>query len=345
MINQIDILREHQECRFHTIYTWTQEIISLKFYVMKPCLLFNLKQKRLNLLSLFLIAFSFFSSVIHAQNFKNLVLLTGYNIEVYYSGGQEERAMTIASRCQKAIDYNSKLLGFNPEVTLLILSPEDWSHHTSFPLYGMPHYTDKKTLIVASSDNEFWNSMIPPLNGLTSDVVTKIKNSYSKKDGRLSMQPFFDLLVLHELGHAFHIQANLNMQRKWMGELFCNLLLHTYITENEPTQLDALTVLPNMVENAGTAGYKFLTLHDFENKYREIAEQHSTNYGWYQCRFHNAAKNIYDVAGKEALQKLWIALQKEQTPLTDEQFVTLLANQVHSVVADVMLKWDVDVDR
>jgi hypothetical protein len=312
---------------------------------MKPYLLFTLNQNRFILISVFLIFFSFFVSVIHAQNYKNLVLLPGYNIEVYYSGGQEERAKTIATRCQKAIDYNSKLFDFKPEVTLVILSPEDWSKHTSFPVYGMPHYTDQKTLIVASSDNAFWKSMVPPLDGLSSAVVSNIKNTYSREDGSLSMQPFFDLLVLHELGHAFHIQGKLNMQRKWMGELFCNILLHTYIAENEPAQLDALTLFPHMVENAGTSGYKFTSLPDFENKYREIAEQHPVNYGWYQCRLQNAAKNIYDAGGTASLQLLWKALQKEQQPLTDEEFAGLLSNHVHSSVADVMQKWDVDVDR
>ena len=52
------------------------------------------------------------------------------------------------------------------------------------------------------------------------------------------------LLALHELGHAFHQQGGLKMHRNWMGELFCNILLHTYIAENEPEQLPALTVLP-----------------------------------------------------------------------------------------------------
>jgi hypothetical protein len=129
-------------------------------------------------------------------------------------------------------------LGSKPEVTLLILNHEDWNKHTSFPVYGMAHYTDQKTLVVASSDNAFWKS-----------------------------------------------------------------------------------------------------------KYREIAEQHPVNYGWYQCRLQNAAKNIYDAGGTASLQLLWKALQKEQQPLTDEEFAGLLSNHVHSSVADVMQKWDVDVDR
>jgi hypothetical protein len=306
---------------------------------MKSQLLIKPKRSSFYQRSLFLIAFNMYFFVAHAQEYKNLILLPGLNLNVHYSAGQEQRAKDIATLCHNAIDYNSKLLGFKPEVTLLVLSAEDWINHTSFPLYGMPHYTDNKTLIVASSDNEFWKSMVPPLQGLSSDVVTKVQKTYSKQDGSLSMQPFFDLLVLHELGHAFHIQGKLNMQRKWMGELFCNVLLHTYIAENEPAQLDALTIFPQMIENAGTAGYKFLSLTDFENKYNEIAVQHPTNYGWYQCRLHNGAKNIYDAGGKIIFQKLWVALQKEQTPLNDEQFANLLSNQVHSSVADVMLKW------
>ncbi len=153
------------------------------------------------------------------------------------------------------------------------------------------------------------------------------------------MQPFFDLLALHELGHAFHIQGGLTMQRKWMGELFCNMLLHTYIADNEPDQLDALTLFPEMVVAAGTTGYKFTTLNEFEKNYTELGQKHPKNYGWYQCRLHVAAKNIYNAKGKKVLVKLWNTLRSTSDKMEDKQFASLLKRKVHRSVADVMLKW------
>jgi hypothetical protein len=230
-------------------------------------------------------------------------------------------------------------LGFKPKVTLLILSLEDWSKHTSFPVYGMAHYKDDQTLVVATSDNNFWRSFIPPVDQLPSPLAAQIRKAYGTSDGKLSMQPFFGLLAIHELGHAFHIQGGLTMQRKWMGELFCNMLLHTYIADNEPDQLDALTLFPEMVVAAGTTGYKFTTLNEFEKNYTELGQKHPKNYGWYQCRLHVAAKNIYNAKGKKVLVKLWNTLRSTSDKMEDKQFASLLKRKVHRSVADVMLKW------
>ena len=141
-----------------------------------------------------------------------------------------------------------KLIRFEPKVTLLILNPTDWPKYTTFPVYGMPHYDETRDLlIVASENNDFWNSFIPPVDMLPKELADKIKTTYVDQNDNLTMQAFFDLLAIHELGHAFHFQAGLNVQRMWMGELFCNIFLHTYIAENEPDKLAALTVFPQMV--------------------------------------------------------------------------------------------------
>jgi hypothetical protein len=200
-------------------------------------------------------------------------------------------------------------------------------------------YKDDQTLVVATSDNNFWRSFIPPVDQLPSPLAAQIRKAYGTSDGKLSMQPFFDLLALHELGHAFHIQGGLTMQRKWMGELFCNMLLHTYIADNEPDQLDALTLFPEMVVAAGTTGYKFTTLNEFEKNYTELGQKHPKNYGWYQCRLHVAAKNIYNAKGKKVLVKLWNTLRSTSDKMEDKQFASLLKRKVHRSVADVMLKW------
>jgi len=274
-----------------------------------------------------------------SQGYQNLEQLKGTEIQVYYSAGHEQRAKDIATRTQSAIKYNYTLLGFKPKVTLLILSPEDWSKHTTFPVYGMAHYKNDQTLVVATSDNDFWRSFIPPLHQLPSPLAEKIKRTYRTNDGKLSMQPFFDLLALHELSHAFHIQGGLTMQRKWMGELFCNIFLHTYISENEPSLLPALEIFPEMVVAAGAAGYKFTALDEFENNYTELGKEHPKNYGWYQCRLHVAAKNIYNSGGKKVLVKLWKALRSTSAKMDDKQFASFLKSKVHISLSDLMAKW------
>lgn len=279
-------------------------------------------------------------SQVKAQRFDQLVRLKDQHANVYYSRGHEQRALSIAARLDRAMVYNQELTGFKPAVTMLILSAADWGNYTKFPVYGMPHYNDDKTLIVAVEDNAFWKSFAPPLEQLPEKLRERVKKIYSLPDGSLSMQAFFDLLAIHELGHAFHMQAGLTMQRKWMGELFVNILLHTYLAENEPEQLPALTLFPEMVVARGTKGFQYTSLKDIEERYDEIGQQHPQNYGWYQCRWHSAAADIYDAAGKTVLKKLWDALKEQKDKLGETTLASFLEARVHKTVADVMRDWD-----
>lgn len=294
--------------------------------------------KKITLLFTAIIIFIFNS--VSAQNYEILTELKNHKTKVYFSKGNDERAKIIAERCDKAINYFNGIINFTPDVTLLILNQEDWWKFTNFPVYGMPHYNDNKTLIIATEDNEFWKSFIPPLDKLPEELANKIRNAYTNENGNVSMMAFFDLLALHELGHGFHFQADLKMQRLWMGELFANIFLHTYIAENEPENLPALTVFPEMVVAGGTEGYKYTTLKDIEERYEEIGQRYPKNYGWYQSRWHSAAKDIYSAGGADVFIKLWSSLKTQRERLTDEEFADFLISNVHQSVADVMLNWD-----
>jgi hypothetical protein len=220
------------------------------------------------------------------------------------------------------------------------LSQADWNTFSKPVIYGMPHYRNDSTLIVAAADNEFWRSFIPPLDQLPAELREKLQVTYKNEKGLLSMQPFFDLLALHELGHAFHFQNNIKMQRKWMGELFVNILLHTYIAEREPGSLPALSLFPQMVVSEGKTAYKFTTLDQVDQFYDEIAQQYPRNYGWYQCRWHLAAGAIYDSAGPGVVRKMWNALQDQKKILDDQQLILLLEKSVHPSVADMIKNWN-----
>ena len=277
-------------------------------------------------------------SFVGRSQFQELDSLDIKSLKIYYSKGHKTRATEMASRMQDCIQFADTILHYRPVVTLLILSPVDWPRYTKFPVYGMPHYSNDFTLVVASENNAFWKSFIPPLTELPAELAAMVRKAYSEKDGQLSMQPFFDLLALHELAHAYHRQASLNMQRKWMGELFCNVFLHTYIAERQPQLLPALTVFPNMVVAGRSKSYTFTTLDQFESNYAEIASKHAKNYGWYQCRLHVAAATIYDAGGKLVLPKLWTMLQ-DKTYKDDQELAKELGTKVHTSIADVMLKW------
>lgn len=279
------------------------------------------------------------------SQYEKLEELKDHSVNIFYSEGHDKRANAIARRVDRAMDYYQQILEFKPEVVLLVLTEQDWPKYTSFPVFGMPHYNDDKLLVVAATDNAFWKSFIPPMGQLPPSLAEQIRAVYRNENDSLSMEAFFDLLALHELGHAFHFQAGLNMQRKWMGELFVNILLHTYVAENEPEQLPALTLFPRMVINSGTKGYAYTGLKDVHEKYEEIGQEHPRNYGWYQSRWHFSAGQIYDAAGPGVGRKLWDALKAQKEDLPDELLPGFLERSSHSSVADMIRNWDAEIIR
>ena len=267
--------------------------------------------------------------------------LNGYSQTYVYSPGHKARAINIAEFMEQAGTFFQNEINFTPEVTLYILAPEHWKGIASEALqetYGFPHNIDMQRLAIAAEDNPFWQSFLPPLDQLPPTLVAQINIAYGKPDGSHSMMPFFDLLVLHEMGHSYHTQAGLKIHRHWMGELFVNIMLHTYIAENQPELLTALETFPNMVVGAGSAEYQFTSLEDFEKLYSTLG-MGPKNYGWYQSKLHSAAKDIYNAGGKEVLKKLWNALKEHQEEMTDEAFARMLHSEVHPEVAAVYFNW------
>jgi hypothetical protein len=271
-----------------------------------------------------------------------LEILKGFTQTYSYSPGQQMRAKSIAEFIEHAGDFFQQEISFTPKTTFYILAPRHWKVFAAKPLidaYGFPHNPDKFHLVVAAEDNDLWRSFLPPVDKIQGPLITQVKKAYGKPDGTYSMMPFFDLLALHEMGHSYTAQAGLKMHRNWMGELFVNIMLHTYVAEIQPELLPALETFPNMVVGAGTAEYKFTSLEDFERLYPTLG-MGLKNYGWYQCKFHSAAKDIYNAGGKEVLKKLWTSLKIHQEKLTDSAFADMLRKQVHPSVAEVYSNWN-----
>jgi hypothetical protein len=289
--------------------------------------------------SLFVICL--FCHVGYAQGYEGLNELEGGKIKTHFSAGAAHKAERMAAQLDQVIAFYDQHLGFTPSVTLLVLSQKDWSNYTTFPVYGMPHYTDDNVLIVASEDNEYWKSMIARQDQMPEKYWKEFVQVYTNREGDLTMEPFFDLLVIHELGHAYHNQGGLMMQRKWMGELFCNILLHSYIAENEPTLLDALTGFPEMVvATTEKSALKYTSLEELESDYDHIGQNYPQNYGWYQCRWHVAAANIYNKSKMRGIKNLWHTLKEQKEILNDGAFVETLRTKVHESVAAVPLRWN-----
>ena len=298
----------------------------------------------LTLILLLLFDCSFGQDTVEHSATDSLLLeeLTGLTQTYFFSPGHAVRAKSIAKFIENAGSFFQTEIGFTPKTQFYILAPHHWKNIAAKPLqnvYGFPHNIDHVRLAIAAEDNDFARSFLPPVDKLPEPILAGVKTAYGQEDGSFSMMPFFDLLALHEMGHSYTAQAGLKMQRNWMSELFVNIMLHTYVAEQRQDLLPALETFPRMVVAAGSSEYNFTSLDDFEKLYSTMG-MGPKNYGWYQCRFHSAAKNIYDTGGKAVLKRLWQALKNHQEKMTDEELASMLKKEVHSSVADVYLDWN-----
>lgn len=272
-------------------------------------------------------------------NAAELQHLDGFAFAVYHSAGHEERARTMAQLCERTMVYMDGQLDFRPALVVKVLAPADWSAHTDFPVYGMPHPLRDTVLVLAAEDNAFWRSFMPDPTQLSEELAGEMRKAYATPDGGASIQAFFDLLVLHELAHLYHLQKPVDFPRSWLGELFANVFLHTFIAEERPDLLLALTVFPRMVVANGTQGFQFTTLQELESNHALIATQHPRNYGWYQSRWHSAAASIHDAGGAGVLRRYWEAFSLPLGKVDDAVLAETLRSKVHPSVAEVLTKW------
>jgi len=272
----------------------------------------------------------------NSQDTSNLKELKGYSFSVLYSSGFEYKANEMATKCDSAIRYMSEnVLGFRPTIKLFVLNPDDWKKYSSYPHYGMPHFSGQK-LILAGEDNPFWKSFIPPLQSLSPEMTKTVQKLFTAPNGELSMEKFFSLLALHELGHTFHAQGSVNFPRKWLNELFANLFLQTYIAEKESDLLPILEIAPKLVIDKGTSGFEHTNLQDFEAFYGQ--KMNPNNYGWYQARFHLGAKQLYEAGGATVLKALWNTFLNNKKEYSDNELADLLRLKVPTV-AKFLAEW------
>jgi uncharacterized protein len=272
----------------------------------------------------------------------DLRTLDGFAFPVRHSPGLEDRTRVMAGRIASVLERFEPRLGLTPEVTLLVLAEVHWSDHTAFPVYGMPHILGGRTLVVAGEDNALWRSTLPDPDALPLPLAGELRRVYGDGTGGLTAAPFFDLLAIHELGHAYTAQAGVDTQRLWMGEFLPNLLLHTWVEEAAPELLPALTLLPDLGVAAGPGNQPFTTLDELEAHYVRIGQQHPENYAWYQFRWHQGARRIYEAGGGRLLDRLWAALRDTSDRLDDPALLHLLDTRVHRSLGDLVREWDAE---
>jgi hypothetical protein len=268
-------------------------------------------------------------AVMDVTKHQGLASLPGFPFEVHSSASTREEAGRLADRCAGAYSYLGEMLAFRPQCALVVLNRADWSERASNPLYGMPYY-NAGNLVLAGEPSDLIARLEEVASSAPAAAAQVLDRVYGTGADRLT--PFADLLIVHELAHAFHDGVPFVFPRSWLMELFANMALYAFVAAKEPDRSSHLETLPRVALENRLLKPVARDLRYFEAFYPYIEP---LTYVWYQFRLTMMAKDLIDAAGPNMLRRLWDAFA-----LSDEQLASVLGGQVHPAAGQWLASWN-----
>jgi len=282
-----------------------------------------------------------------------LARLGGYPFEVRYSSGTSERARVLADIAADAYAYFSRLFsGFKPNIAVIVASPADWESRQP---YGLPFFNDDDgqirpgIVVMPASRGDFWIAMGEDLRETSPEGYAKVLATYPDGAGHFDLQPFFDLVTIHELGHAFEVLGDRRMPTYWLGEIFANLCLHAFIAMKQPDSLSTLKVLPTVgAQSTHLEDWMrvrgFTTLEELEVHYTGGDDPMSPlNYVWFQYRWQRIAAAMFNADGEDGLVRFWDCFHANDRlnpgQVTATSLIPLLRTEVSETLSRAVQDW------
>src|ERR1700677_351078 len=284
---------------------------------------------------------------------SGLAHLGGYPFEVRYSEGALVRARAAADVAASAYGYFSRLFsGVEPDIAVIVAGQADWKSRQP---YGLPFFNDDAgqlrpgIVVMPAGSGDFWIAIGQDIRDASPRGYTRLLAAYPDGGDGLDLQPFFDLVTIHELGHAFEVLGDLRLPTFWLGEIFANLTLHAFIATRRPESLSTLEVLsivgaqsPRLDARMRDEGYT--TLEELETHYTGGDNPMSPlNYIWYQYRWQRIAAEMFESDGEEGLVRFWECFHATDRlgsgDVTSASLAALLTTEVSATLGRAVRSW------
>jgi hypothetical protein len=284
---------------------------------------------------------------------SGLAHLDGYPFEVRCSEGSIERALAVSGVAADAYVYFDRLFsGVEPDIAVIVAGEADWESRQP---YGMPFFDDDEgqirpgIVVMPAGSGDFWVAIGEDLREATPRGYRRLLAAYPDGAGGLDLQPFFDLVTIHELGHAFETLGDLRLPTFWLSEIFVNLALHAFVATKQPGSLATLEVLPTvgaqsrrLAARMRAEGYS--TLEELQAHYSGGDQPMSPlNYVWYQYRWQRLAARVFEADGEEALVRFWKCFHANDRlgsrEVTAAALAPLLSTEVSETLGRAVRNW------
>jgi hypothetical protein len=280
--------------------------------------------------------------------------LDGYPFEVRYSEGSRVRARAAADIAADAYVYFSRLFSaVEPDIALVVADQADWPDN-GLP-YGLPFFRDDPgeirpgIVVMPAGRGEFWMAIAQDLRAASPRGYAKLRVTYPDGTGGVDLQPFFDLITIHELGHAFEALGDLRLPTFWLSEIFVNLALHAFVATRRPECLKTLEVLPSVGAGSRRLGSRmraegYSTLEDLQAHYAGSDEPMSAlNYVWFQYRWQRLVARMFGADGEDGLVRFWDCFHATDRLSSGEttaaSLAPLLSTEVSQILGRAVRDW------
>jgi hypothetical protein len=284
---------------------------------------------------------------------SSLASLAGYPFEVRYSAGALARARASADIAADAYKYFRGLFpGVEPDIAFIVANESDWSGRGP---YGLPFFRDSRDelrpgiILMPAGVSDFWVGIADDLRTASPRGYSKLLATYGDGVGGVDLQPFFDLITIHELGHAFEVLGDLRLPTFWLSEIFVNLALHAFVATQRPESLPTLEVLStvgaasrNLAARMRAEGCS--TLEELQAHYTGGNDSmNALNYVWYQYRWQRLAAKMFDLDGEDGLVRFWRCFHAvdrvDGGEVTAASLAPLLTKEVSATLGRAIRDW------
>ncbi|MGH7704294.1 MAG: hypothetical protein ACRENY_00355 [Candidatus Dormibacteria bacterium] len=232
-----------------------------------------------------------------------------------YSDGTLVRAQATADVAAEAYVYFSRLFtAVQPDIAVIVADEADWPGNGP---YGLPFFRDDVAeirpgiVVMPAGGGDFWIEIAQDLRDASPSGYAKLLAAYPDGVGGLDLQPFFDLITIHELGHAFEVLGDLRLPTFWLSEIFVNLALHAFVATQLPAKLATLEVLPTVGRGSRKLAARmraegYSKLEELQAHYTGSDDSmNPLNYVWFQYRWLRLAAKMFQVDGEDGLVRFW----------------------------------------
>ena len=284
---------------------------------------------------------------------SELAHLPGYPFEVRYSEGARGRATVAADVAAAAWGYFSRLFsGVEPDIALIVADEADWSSRQP---YGMAFFNDDEgqirpgIVVMPAGSGDFWSAIAQEIRDASPGGYAKLLTTYPDGAGGVDLQPFFDLITIHELAHGFETLGDLRLPTSWLSEIFVNLAMHTFVATQQPASLPTLETLPTVGASSRKLAARmrsdgYTTLEALETHFTGDDDPMSAlNYAWFQYRWQRLAAKVFGVDGEDGLIRFWDCFHaRDRVPAgraTPASLAPFLTAEVSPTLGRAVLAW------